>query len=198
VNAAPGCKALRKRCAADTECCSGACDPASGRCVCPAGTDDCGGTCVPLDHYQSDLDNCGGCHVRCRRAPECQAPACTDGVCGTVPDPAQIDQPCGPLKGVFGVCLADGTCACPSHLPTACQRGCVDTTTDPKNCGACNNKCPRTGHGTAVCEGGVCGIACDAGYNLCGGECCPDSRNCCDGSVAPTVRAASMRAHPIA
>src|SRR5262245_36799681 len=57
--AAQVCVALRKRCAADGECCSGLCDPASGRCACPAGTEECRGDCIPPDQYQTDIENCG-------------------------------------------------------------------------------------------------------------------------------------------
>jgi hypothetical protein len=85
--AAQVCAALRRRCAADADCCSGACDPASGRCVCGEGTEECRGDCVPPDQYQTDVDNCGSCRNRCRKAPECQLPACIEGACGTVPDP---------------------------------------------------------------------------------------------------------------
>jgi hypothetical protein len=169
---------VRRRCAADADCCSGLCDPASGRCVCGPGTDECGGDCIPLDQYQSDVENCGSCRTRCRQAPACQMPACLAGACGSVPDPDQVGQPCG--RG-GEVCAEDGACVCPSHLPTACRQGCVDTTTDPDNCGACDNRCPRTANGTAVCGGGVCGIACDAGFTLCGEQCCADGRDCCNG-----------------
>jgi hypothetical protein len=154
------CAAVKKKCAADGDCCFGLCDPASGGCVCPGGTEECRGDCIPLDQYQSAIDNCGACRVRCKRAPECQVAACIDGVCGTAPDPTQLEQPCGPFHGIYGVCLADGTCACPSHLPTQCPCGCVDTTSDAKNCGARDN--------------------------LCGGQCCPGSRNCCDGVCCPS------------
>ena len=64
-----------------------------------------------------------------------------------MPDPALVGQPCGRDDGVCG---ADGTCACPPERPTTCRRGCVDTASDPDNCGACDNRCPRTGHGTAT------------------------------------------------
>lgn len=174
--AGQGCEPVRRRCVADTDCCSGLCDPATGRCVCAAGTEECSGDCIPLDQYQSDAENCGGCRVRCRHSPECQLPACLAGVCGGVPDPDQIGQPC---RHEPGVCGADGVCACPPELPAACRHDCVDTTSDPDNCGACDIRCRGTAHGMAVCAGGVCSITCDAGYALCGDRCCADGRECC-------------------
>lgn len=169
---------MGRRCAAGADCCSGACDPASTRCVCPDGADECGGDCVAIEQYQTDVDNCGGCRNRCRKAPECQLPACIEGACDSTPDPARVGQPCGHDGGVCG---ADGTCACPPERPTACRRGCVDTGSDPDNCGACDNRCPKKSHGTATCTGGVCGIACNDGYNPCGDGCCADGRDCCNG-----------------
>jgi hypothetical protein len=176
--AAQECAPVRRRCATDGECCSGLCDPATGRCACEPGTELCGRDCVAIDGYQSDVDNCGGCRVRCRRAPECQIPACIEGACAGVADPDQIGQSCN--RGA-GVCQADGTCACPPERPTACRRGCVDVATDPTNCGTCGNRCRATAHGAAVCTGGVCGIVCDAGYGSCGDRCCAADRACCDG-----------------
>ncbi|MGH2532944.1 MAG: hypothetical protein ACRDJW_11660 [Thermomicrobiales bacterium] len=180
--AAQGCAPVRRRCGTDGECCSGLCDPASGRCACGPGTEQCGLDCIIIEQYQSDEENCGGCRVRCRRAPECQLPACIAGACAGVLDPDQVGQPCG--RG-GEVCGADGACSCPAELPTACRRGCVDTATDPNNCGACDHRCPRMAHGTPVCSGGVCGIACDGGARFCGDRCCADLRDCCDGACCP-------------
>ena len=140
------------------------------------GTEECSGDCVAVEQFQTDVDNCGSCRTRCRRAPECQLPACIDGACGSVPDESQIGQPCGHSGGVCGT---DGNCACPPEQSTACRSGCIDMSTDLNNCGTCDNRCPNA-HGEAVCTGGVCGI-CDDGYNLCGDGCCADGRDCCNG-----------------
>ncbi len=176
---AQGCASVHRRCTADAGCCSGLCDPASGRCVCADGTEECGGDCIAAEQFQTDVDNCGGCKNRCKKAAECQLPACIEGVCGGVPDESQIGQSCGHSGGVCG---ADGSCACPPDQPTECRSGCVDTTTDLNNCGACDNRCRGTAHATGVCVGGVCGLSCDDGYEPCGDGCCADGRDCCNGS----------------
>src|SRR5581483_7924976 len=49
----------------------------------------------------------------------------------------------------------------------SCARGCVDTATDPANCGGCGNVCALA-NATAGCAGGSCTIAaCAAGYADC-------------------------------
>jgi hypothetical protein len=67
-----------------------------------------------------------------------------------------------------GNCTKDASgrrcCACPP--PTAeCHGLCVETATaylsDPKNCGACGHRCPRTRCEVATCRGGICGLAPD-------------------------------------
>jgi hypothetical protein len=51
-----------------------------------------------------------------------------------------------------GIC-ADGACAVPCAAPgtTACADGCVETSSDPKNCGHCGHDCLG-----ATCEDGTC------------------------------------------
>jgi hypothetical protein len=56
----------------------------------------------------------------------------------------------------------DGTCVCPDGL-TDCNGTCVDKTTDPSNCGACELQCDSN-----VCDGGTC--FCESGFP-CGGAC---------------------------
>src|SRR5450432_2931517 len=45
-----------------------------------------------------------------------------------------------------------GVCACQDGTPTVCSGTCVDTTSDPDNCGACGTKCGAT----SACAAGVC------------------------------------------
>jgi Stigma-specific protein, Stig1 len=92
---------------------------------CPAGTTDCNGVCLDL---QNDVNNCGTCgHV------------CPAGQPGFVPGCAG------------GNCLFMREQACGSGL-AFCNDVCVDTQTDPANCGFCGNVC---GAGE-VCFAGVC------------------------------------------
>src|ERR1700733_1106513 len=66
------------------------------------------------------------------------------------------DPDSGQSSGASGSGGDGASCASPSR---ACNGGCVDVTTDPRNCGGCGTACD-TG---AQCCGGVCGTtaACD-------------------------------------
>ena len=66
-----------------------------------------------------------------------------------------------------------GTCP----MGTTCSGACVDTATDPANCGACGARC---GAG-AVCLRGRCELTCGATLTVCGGICTDlraDDANC--------------------
>jgi hypothetical protein len=70
-------------------------------------------------------------------------------------------------------CQAADDCPVPDACHTAiCADGrCVLTPTvdfanDEANCGRCERVCPTDPHGTATCQNGICGLACDAGYAL--------------------------------
>ncbi|KAL2256974.1 hypothetical protein VTK26DRAFT_829 [Humicola hyalothermophila] len=52
-------------------------------------------------------------------------------------------------------------CVCQDRTLTACGDQCVDTATDPDNCGACNFVCP-----TRFCTNGACA------FNSCTGQTC--------------------------
>jgi hypothetical protein len=115
-------------------------------------------------------------------------PCTTDSDCDS-------GQTCVPLSGnppacyPRGYCLEDADCAgglgnkihCASHACT-CQVGgitcgstCVDTRSDPENCGACGHACATL----AGCTNGVC--ACEPGWLLCSGACADvaeDPSNC--------------------
>jgi hypothetical protein len=55
---------------------------------------------------------------------------------------------------------------CPSGK-TACSGACVDTTSDPKNCGVCGAVCAAP----LVCGNSQCTITCPSGLTQCGGAC---------------------------
>ena len=42
----------------------------------------------------------------------------------------------------------------------SCSGTCVDTSSDPANCGMCGNHCPSGPNSTASCAGGLCGLTC--------------------------------------
>jgi hypothetical protein len=69
-----------------------------------------------------------------------------------------------------GVCDG-GVCVCDLGF-TECAAGtCVDTQSDPQNCGTCGNACGIDQH----CDGGVC--VCDLGFTECAAGTCVDLDN---------------------
>lgn len=119
------------------------------------------GYCADLDRSAAD---CGACNVHCdpRRADRCDGGRC---VCGRGRD-ACAGTP-------------ESTC-CTFLVDTMC----VDTTSDERHCGACNNACP----GGSRCEGGTCTFGestCDAG--------CGAGQVCCDGTCCTRDRCTSGR-----
>ena len=51
-----------------------------------------------------------------------------------------------------------------------CGTACVDTNTDPMNCGMCGKACPTSDNAKATCVGGSCELSCNAGYAACDGK----------------------------
>lgn len=71
-----------------------------------------------------------------------------------------------------GVVDSGPSCAAPAKL---CGASCVDTQTDPANCGACGKTCP------VACSGGACVAQCPNGTKSCNGACVNtqvDAANC--------------------
>ena len=94
------------------------------------------GVCCPSGgcaHLDSDNQNCGGCGVVCPEGSTCQS-----GLCGgkTACGPGQAGAYCNLDGGVSFLC-------CPGT-------GCVDTSWDSQNCGACGAPCD------GGCDAGVC------------------------------------------
>lgn len=54
---------------------------------------------------------------------------------------------------------------------------CVDTMTDPNNCGGCSTKCVSPSNGIAECSGGVCVRTCPGGTVDCSGDCVDTTRD---------------------
>lgn len=73
-------------------------------------------------------------------------------------------------------------CVAPSRL---CGGACVDVTSSPLHCGACDSPCAAG----RVCRGGTCG--CPASTKLCGGACVADN-NPATGCAAATCAACSV------
>jgi hypothetical protein len=103
---------------------------------------------------------------------------------------ASADCPLGKLCSPSGVCVlgCDSGHACPGGL-SCCNSMCVDTTSDPLNCGTCGNSCD-VGNATTCCSSqctdlntsvdncGMCGRACStsnvAVRHCTVGQCTPD------------------------
>ncbi|MFO0609879.1 MAG: hypothetical protein U0324_42365, partial [Polyangiales bacterium] len=158
-------------CNALETCVAGRCERLPG-CPfgCPPGSSCCNNTCADVT---SDPANCGGCGVACRAGTSCVRGACVaDPTCGG-----------GPACGLGSSC---------------CNDRCVDTLSDPANCGGCGVVCaPGTTCGmgrcvaTPECGGGrpclvpgqvCCGDVCrdvvsdPTNCGACGVSCGPDQR----------------------
>jgi hypothetical protein len=108
--------------------CTGTC--ASTLTLCDGGSPT--GQCVDV---RTDPNHCGACGTVCR-APN-------DGGVAT----------CSGALPACGIACNPGLTACPVVTPT----GCVDTTRDIRNCGACANACPpHDGGAAASCVDGGC------------------------------------------
>ena len=135
------------------ECMNGACcnvTPMGGACegmACMPPTTLCGQNCVD---EQTDPNNCGRCNNECLPGEKCVGGAC------------QGSTTCMGLP-----CAAPDTCCQQENLSS-----CVDTQTDPNNCGGCFRACPPG----ATCVGGNCANTGCMGGPPCTGTdstCCP-------------------------
>jgi hypothetical protein len=129
---------------------------AEGGLVCDGGGQIvCNGACVDA----SDPSHCGSC------TNVCPGPATGTGT--------------GQAVCTLG---ADGGGVCSVQCGGTTSEQCGDSCFDPhdvNHCGSCTTACPgpSNGNGMATCTGTMptCGIACSAGYHVCGGACLPDS-----------------------
>jgi hypothetical protein len=142
----------------------------------------------------TDVNNCGGCGVRCafaNAAATCAAGACVIGACaagfrncdGSATNGCEVSAStdgnncgaCGNVCPGGQVCSA-GVCTttCGAGL-SVCGGACTNTTFDPGNCGGCGMACPSRASATSFCAASVCGFRCNTGFadcNLAAGDGC--------------------------
>jgi hypothetical protein len=92
--------------------------------------------CVDL---QTDKNHCGGCELECVEGTCCVPGQCTR-ICTSSTPSTSSTKPATKAESV-----------CPNDRPTVCSGVCVDTTSDPSNCGKCGLQCDR-----ATCVNGYC------------------------------------------
>lgn len=122
---------------------------------------------------RGDAAGCGKGGAGCSdRRKCCGGLTCLNGTC------CPETQVCGGACCPAGYTCQGGACAaagsgtpggCPSNQ-ARCNGACTDLTTTT-NCGACGQVCSAPANATATCDGGHCGFACNAGYQLCDGVC---------------------------
>ena len=95
----------------------------------------------------TDLNNCGGCGLRCPTPANGEA-SCVAGVCGV--------STCGTRYKDCNASAADG-----------CE---IDSLRDVNNCGACGRVCQGSTNAAGVCILGQCKLACQAAYLDCNGD----------------------------
>jgi len=145
------------QCTNGATCQGGLCSSTS---ICTPGLTLCGTSCVDIN---SDPYNCGSCGKTCGTLD----PSCSAGKCSTL----------GCASGLKGCSPTTN----PKNL-TAC----ADETSDPKNCGGCNNACnPGEICSASACETFVYASAsweCGLGNALT--KFCPNYKICVGASVA--------------
>ena len=190
------CGACGNTCDPGEVCCNGACRSPAECAGCEGGCSPtetcCNGVCVDL---ATDEDNCGACDDPCSSGQFCCGSTCVAGNdrnnCGDACSTCGGDQLC-----CGGSCTDRTTTQC-SSCTSGCAGGeccvdesmgmCIDTNTDPMNCGGCGDVCPagqgcRNGSCCTMCAGscvntntsashcGGCNRFCALG--CCGGSCC--------------------------
>ncbi len=142
-------------------CVAGACTLMPGSCVtgyahCSTNPDD------GCEVNVTQPTNCGGCGNAC--------PA-TAPLCSTTARRA-VSADSGLVSSAAAYACVP---SCVAPASTLCGQQCVDTTSDPNNCGGCTTTCPLGANAQATCTVGQCGYVCDQAFHDCGGQCVDDA-----------------------
>ncbi|HEY8076761.1 MAG TPA: hypothetical protein VIF62_21695 [Labilithrix sp.] len=170
VDGGIGCGGAGCSCATDTDCS----DPDYRRC---GPTKTCVGctqspdTCPDGSYCTSDLVCTLGCKADadCKispASPHCDASRHQCVQCVTTTDCSNM-QKCSPSGECVDGCDLDAGSTCAAGK-SCCGGLCLDTTTDPLNCGACGTACSAV-NGTPKCSGSNCSWTCAAGFAHCSG-----------------------------
>ncbi len=126
---AANCGACGNACAAGLSCVAGKCEALSCQglldgMACGAGAlgKCCGGLCKTT---ATDALNCGACGVQCAGVETCAGGLCGVAACTAVLQGDPCHLPAGAARSIGGCCATS----------------CVDTQSDPANCGGCNLPC---------------------------------------------------------
>lgn len=143
------------------------------------------GGAIPPHMYLGCME--GKCQdLRCSRDQNSKWEDCNDS---KVPDGCEVDllsgdtancgkcgNACAPGKLCFSTPSTGMACQCQDGL-TYCGSpfgwpppSCVDTESDPSNCGGCGYRCPTAPGANAICTHGRCGFECPEGRADCNGD----------------------------
>ena len=173
-SSAKHCGQCGNACATDVEHAEPVCDHGGCGFACNSGYRECSGVCVDTE---TDAANCGSCGRPCGdgmscRDGTCVCPAGSHDCAGSCVDDGSVDScgvsctPCRTTVAHSSATCDAGSCGftCDA-LYTRCRDVCVDTLSDPANCGKCGTSCS----GGERCVAGFC--VCPLGTHDCSGSC---------------------------